>query len=164
MLILVKVRAEGDALHVDKNLWQCSVVLSSLGKCIAQVQTSTYRTSTAPTASNNARGESLPAVVSTEEYKTAQSGRRKEEKKTESLILVSCVLSSYYSCQKLHLPWCAFPKEGSLELLWQLARFIRAAKTHSRTTMWGSSKTKGNRYNKRQKRIPLESGKKKRNK
>lgn len=100
----------------SKKLQACSIVLSSLNKCIAQVQTSSYRTSTAPTASPCARGESLPVVLSTEEYKTETDweeggGRRKRKQGS----LISGVLCAFY------LPFLStavsaldcFPKEGS---------------------------------------------------
>lgn len=94
----------------SKKLWGCSVVLSSLGKCIAQMQTAT-------TASNNARGESLPVVLSTEVYKT-QTGRRKEETKIEISYLwcLVCFLLTIYvdSCICFGV---LFQKKALLELL-----------------------------------------------
>lgn len=45
MLILVQMRSKGDFLPVEQETCGCFVVVSSLGKYIAQVQTSSYRTS-----------------------------------------------------------------------------------------------------------------------
>lgn len=75
------MRSEGEVSHVEQEAVAVLCELSSLGKGIAQVQSSSCRTSTALTASNNARGESLPLVLSTEVYETETDC--KEEKKTE---------------------------------------------------------------------------------
>ena len=45
MLVLAQVRSKGDVLPVEQKRCGCSVVLSSLGEYIAQVQTSSYRAS-----------------------------------------------------------------------------------------------------------------------
>ena len=45
MLVLAQVRSKGDVLPVEQKICGRSVVLSSLGEYIAQVQTSCYRAS-----------------------------------------------------------------------------------------------------------------------
>lgn len=147
----------------SEKLRGCPVVLSSLGKCIAQVQNSSYRTSAAPIASNNAKGErEITSAPVTEEYKPESDWEEGGKENTDLSSLVSWVLSTYNSCRQLYLLWSAFPKEGSARATLTACSFHHSCQYISQNTMmWRSIQTKGNRYNKTQKRMPSESGRKK---
>lgn len=143
----------------SKKLWQCSVSshpwASALHRCRAAATEHPLPQQHQTMQEERVYQWSCPL----RHGRQRQIGRRKEEKKTEFSYLwcLVCVLLT------IHADSCIcfgvlFQKKALLELLWQLARFIIAAKTHSRAMMWRSSYTKGNRYNTRQKRMPLESG------